>query len=87
MIPVTCPLDVLAQVIISMTCMEEWDKDALYRFIRTSYPYHTLIRLHFDITINMLIGKYSETRIRELKPRISYDRIDNTLKVVYILSN
>lgn len=78
--PVISPLDVLAQVIISMTCMEEWDNDALYSFLRTSYPYHTLTRRQFDITVTMLAGKYSESRIRELKPRIIYDRIENTLK-------
>ncbi|MBN2441906.1 MAG: DEAD/DEAH box helicase [Spirochaetales bacterium] len=77
--PVICPLDVLAQIIISMTCMEQWDKDDLYDFLRTSYPFHNLSRKQYDITINMLTGKYSESRIRELNSRIMYDRIDNTL--------
>ncbi len=36
--PVTCPLDVLAQVIVSMTAVETWKTDELYDFIRTSFP-------------------------------------------------
>ncbi|MBN2532878.1 MAG: DEAD/DEAH box helicase [Spirochaetales bacterium] len=79
-VPVICPLDVLAQLIISMTCMEKWNPTELFEFLRTSYPYHTLTRRQFDITVTMLTGKYSESRIRELKPRIEFDRIENTLK-------
>ncbi|MBN1696565.1 MAG: DEAD/DEAH box helicase [Spirochaetales bacterium] len=77
--PVSCPLDVLAQVIISMSCMEKWDRDELYDFIRTSFSYHTLQRSHYDIVIDMLSGKYRDTRIRELSPRIVTDALDNTI--------
>jgi ATP-dependent Lhr-like helicase len=72
------PLDVLAQVLLSMVGTEVWDIDALYDRIRTSRPYRTLSRTQFDLVIQMLAGRYAHTRIRELKPRISVDRIDNT---------
>ena len=77
--PIANPLDVLAQVIVSMTATETWDIDRLYAFVRTSYPYRDLSRGHFDLVLNMLAGRYSDTRIRELKPLVSVDRIDNTV--------
>lgn len=77
--PVLCPLDVLAQILISMTGIETWDMDELYAWIRTSLPYHDLSRQQFDLVLNMLAGKYADSRVRELKPRISIDRLDNTV--------
>ena len=32
-----------------------------------------------DLVLNMLAGRYADSRIRELKPRISIDRLDNTV--------
>ena len=78
--PIVAPLDVLAQVLVSMVGMETWDIDQLYDFIKTSSPYRDLTRIRFDLVINMLAGRYSETRIRELKPRIAVDRLDNTVR-------
>jgi ATP-dependent Lhr-like helicase len=77
--PIEAPLDVLAQVIISMTGLEKWDIDELFAFIRTSYPYRDLSRSQFDLVLSMLAGRYADTRLRELKPRISLDKIDNTV--------
>ena len=77
--PVKCPLDVLSQIIISMAAMETWDIDELYMQLRTSYPYRFLGREQFDQVLNMLAGRYAESRIRELKPRVSIDRLDNTV--------
>ncbi len=70
--PVECPFDVLAQVIISMVAMEVWDIDELYVQMKTSYPYRHLRRKEFDQVLNMLAGRYADSRIRELKPRVSY---------------
>ncbi len=79
LVPVKCPLDVLAQILISITGLEIWDIDELYSFLKTSSPYRDLTRQQYDMVLNMLAGRYSDTRIRELKPRISIDRIDNTV--------
>ncbi|MHB8910048.1 MAG: DEAD/DEAH box helicase [Syntrophales bacterium] len=78
-LPVESPLDVLAQVIVSMTGIERWDIDELFRFIRTCGPYRRLPRRQFDLVLEMLAGRYADTRLRELRPRISLDRIDNTV--------
>ncbi|MCP4755779.1 MAG: DEAD/DEAH box helicase [Proteobacteria bacterium] len=77
--PIQCPLDVLSQVIVSMTGVEIWDIDSLYMWLKTSYPYKSLTRDQFDLVLNMLAGRYADSRIRELKPRLSIDRIDNTV--------
>ena len=78
--PVDMPLDVLAQLIISMTGTETWEIDGLYRQIKTSWPYRNLSRELFDSVLNMLAGRYADSRIRELQPRVSIDGIDQTVK-------
>ena len=70
----------LAQVILSMTGLEQWDIDELFSFIKTSYPYRRLSRRQFDLVLEMLAGRYAETRLRELKPRLSLDKLDNTVQ-------
>ncbi|MFP4349871.1 MAG: DEAD/DEAH box helicase [Desulfococcaceae bacterium] len=77
--PVTAPLDVLAQIILAMAGVETWDIDALFAFLRTSRPFHDLSRRQYDLTLEMLAGRYAEIRLRELNPRISLDRTDNTV--------
>ena len=77
--PVMCPLDVLSQIIVSMAAMQTWDTDELYAHLKTSYPYRHLGREQFDQVLNMLAGRYADSRIRELKPRVSIDRLDNTV--------
>ena len=77
--PVECPLDVLSQIIISMVGVAEWDIDELYACIKTSFPYRNLARQQFDQVLNMLAGRYADRQVRELKPRVSTDRLDNTI--------
>jgi len=76
--PVENALDVLAQVLLSMTGVEVRKVDELYDRIRTSWPFRRLSREHFDLVLRMLSGRYAHTRIRELRPRISLDAIDGT---------
>ncbi|HTP58579.1 MAG TPA: DEAD/DEAH box helicase, partial [Spirochaetia bacterium] len=79
LVPVLCPLDVLAQVIVSMTSAETWKSDELFDWIRTCSSYHALPRRHFDLVLDMLAGRYEETRVRELSPLVSYDRLSGEL--------
>ncbi|MCZ6616543.1 MAG: hypothetical protein O7E57_00315, partial [Gammaproteobacteria bacterium] len=48
--------------------------------ITRSAPYHRLPRKHFDLVLDMLAGRYAGSRVRELKLRIVYDRINQTVK-------
>ncbi len=77
--PLEAPLDVLAQVILSMTSAEIWKADELYAFLRTMYPYRALSRERFDLVVGMLAGRYRETNIRELAPRVIIDSTDGTI--------
>ncbi len=78
--PVTCPLDVLAQVLLSMTLLEKRKLDDCYAEIRASYPYHDLKRKEFDLVVEMLAGRYADSRIRELNPSLAIDRVENSAK-------
>jgi ATP-dependent Lhr-like helicase len=76
---ILCPLDVLAQVIVSMVGVETWDIDHLFANLKATYSYRHLSREQFDLVLNMLAGRYAESRLRELKPLVSIDRLDNTV--------
>lgn len=68
--PLRAPLDVLAQVLLAMCTTEAWLPDELFAFIRTCSPYRNLTRMGFDLTLAMLRGRYADTRIAELTPRL-----------------
>ena len=79
-VPVECPLDVLAQVIVSAAGIEKWHVDDLFAAIKSAYPYRNLTRRQFDLVLDMLAGRYANTKLRELKPRISLDKIEQTVQ-------
>ncbi len=74
------PLDVLAQIIISITGTNDWDIDELYLEVRRSTPFNSLTRTQFDLVINMLAGRYEIHHIRELKPRVRVDKINQRIE-------
>jgi len=78
--PVEAPLDLLAQIILSMTAVQTWQADELYRFLRASSPYHNLPRKYYDLVLEMLAGRYADQYLRELKARLSWDKLENTLR-------
>ena len=77
--PVEAPLDILVQVILSMAFAEKWPLDELYGFLKGCYPYRNLARQQFDLVIGMLEGKYSDSRVPELRPRVTVDRLEGTI--------
>ena len=79
--PLRNPLDVLAQIVLSMTATETWYLDELYSFVRTFAPYHNLQRSLFDLVVEMLAGRYSGTRLQSLRPRLAIDKITRTAKI------
>jgi len=77
--PIRSPLDVLAQIVVSMVGSLSRDIDELFDELRASHPYRELRRDHFDLVIDMLAGRYAQSRVRELQPRASIDRLEGTL--------
>ncbi|MFQ5349018.1 MAG: DEAD/DEAH box helicase, partial [Thermoanaerobaculia bacterium] len=91
LVPIRGALDVLAQIILSMVAAEPWQVDDLYRHLRAGYPYRHLKRRQFDLVLEMLAGRYADSRIRELRPRLSHDRLaglvrarPGTARLVYL---
>ena len=78
--PVQRPLDILAQVVVAMTGVEEWDVDHLFDALRTSAPFFELGRNEFDLTLAMLEGRYGGGRLRHVAPMISVDRVANRVQ-------
>lgn len=64
------PLDVLAQVILSMAAMDDWTEDELYRTIRRSAPFASLSRADFLSVLEMLRGRYESARLPALDSRL-----------------
>ncbi|HEX9157951.1 MAG TPA: hypothetical protein VF827_08000, partial [Syntrophales bacterium] len=62
-----------------MVSIDEWDPDRLFDFVRQSYCYRTLARKLFDGVLMMLSGRYTSDAFRELRARISWDKVHNRL--------
>jgi ATP-dependent helicase Lhr and Lhr-like helicase len=73
------PLDVLAQQLVAMASMERWQVDELYRTVRSSAPYAELSRPIFDGVLDMLSGRYPSDDFAELRPRVTWDRVNGTV--------
>ncbi len=77
-IPENC-IDVLAQQIVAETAMQKWTATNLYQTCRQSYCYQSLTRPVFDQVLEMLTGRYADTRLPALQPIIAWDRTTDTL--------
>lgn len=80
--PITIPrncLDVLAQQIVAMVALDSWPLKKLYELICQAMPFQKLPWSHFLNVVEMLSGRYPAKTFRQLKPRISWDRVNNIL--------
>jgi ATP-dependent Lhr-like helicase len=73
------PLDVLAQQIVAMAGMESWDVDDLFLTIRQAAPFAGLSRGMFEGVLDMLSGRYPSDEFAELRPRVTWDRVNGLL--------
>jgi ATP-dependent Lhr-like helicase len=75
------PLDVLAQQIVAMAVSaEEWSVPELHELVRRAYPYSDLSRELLDNVLDMLDGRYPSEAFAELRPRIVWDRVADTIR-------
>ena len=74
------PLDVLAQQIVAMTVMDRWTGADLLATVSRSAPYETLTREVLDGVLGMLAGAYPSDEFAELKPRVIWDRVTDTIE-------
>jgi ATP-dependent Lhr-like helicase len=73
------PLDVLAQHLVSMAAMDEWEIDAVERLVTATESFHDLSREQLENVLDMLDGRYPSDRFGELRPRIVWDRTQGTM--------
>ena len=73
------PLDVLAQHLVSMAAMDEWEVDAVERLVTATQSFHDLSREQLENVLDMLDGRYPSDRFAELRPRIVWDRTNGTV--------
>ncbi len=74
------PLDVLAQQVVAMCAMDEWEIEKLGRVVRRAYPYSDLGPRAFESVLDMLSGRYPSDQFVELRPRIVWDRVGGKVR-------
>jgi ATP-dependent helicase Lhr and Lhr-like helicase len=75
------PLDVLAQQIVAATATgDEWKVPELHDLVRRAYPFAELSRELLDSVLDMLDGRYPSEEFSELRPRIVWDRVEDTVR-------
>ena len=73
------PLDVLAQQVVAMVALDEWAVPDLLELVRRAAPFATLTRGVLDAVLDMLAGRYPAEEFAELRPRLVWDRVTDTL--------
>lgn len=72
-------LDVLAQQVVACVAMDRWDVPALFDLVRCAYPYTSLTPAAFDSVLRMVAGRFPTETFRDLRARVSWDRVHNRL--------
>jgi ATP-dependent Lhr-like helicase len=88
-VPTNC-LDILAQQVVAMVAMENWNVAELFERVRRAYPFRDVTPRALDAVLEMLSGRYrfQPTEVAPLRPgqtmnalqpRISWDRVHQRL--------
>ncbi len=62
-----------------MVSMDAWNVDALFDAVRRAAPFADLSRGVFDGVLDMLSGRYPSDDFADLRPRLTWDRLQNTV--------
>jgi ATP-dependent helicase Lhr and Lhr-like helicase len=73
------PLDVLAQQIVAMTAMDDWEITALEQTVRRAAPFASLTRPVLEAVLDMLAGRYPSDEFAGLRARVVWDRTTGML--------
>ena len=73
------PLDVLAQQIVAMVAMDTWDVEELLAVVRRAAPFASLPHSAYTAVLDMLAGRYPSDAFAELRPRLVWDRVADTV--------
>ena len=72
------PLDVLAQQVVAMAAMDDWDVEAIGQLVRRAAPFRELSDDVLHAVLDLLAGRYPSEEFSELRPRIVWDRLATT---------
>ena len=73
------PIDVAAQQIVAAVVTGGRTADELYLMLRRAAPFADLPREVFIATLDMLAGRYPSDLFAELRPRVVWDRMEDTV--------
>src|SRR5215210_2786506 len=73
------PLDVLAQHLVAMAALDEWEVDEVERVVTSTESFRELSREQLENVLDMLDGRYPSDRFAELRPRVVWDRTKGTV--------
>ena len=73
------PLDVLAQQVVAMVAMDDWQVADLASVVRRAAPFGELPDSALTGVLDMLSGRYPSTAFAELRPRLVWDRTTDLL--------
>jgi ATP-dependent Lhr-like helicase len=74
------PIDVLAQQIVAMTALDDWSVDELSALVRRAANFADITDDVLAAVLDLLSGRYPSDEFAELRPRIVWDRIANTVR-------
>lgn len=72
-------LDVLAQQVVAWADERELPGGELHALVRRAAPYRELSREALGTVLDMLSGRYPSDHLADLRPRINYDRVKDTI--------
>ncbi|MFV8751512.1 DEAD/DEAH box helicase [Nannocystaceae bacterium ST9] len=74
------PLDVLAQQLVAMVgVVDELAVELAWTTLRRAAPFAELSRRAFEGVLDMLAGRYPSSEFGELRPRLTWDRVQGQL--------
>ena len=74
------PLDVLAQQLVALCATGSQKVDDVFALVRRAAPFTGLPRAQFEGVLDMLSGRYPSDDFRELRPRLTWDRLRGTVR-------
>ena len=74
------PLDVLAQQIVAMTALDDWQVDELEAVVRRAAPFSALTRAVLEAVLDMIAGRYPGEEFAGLRPRVVWDRVTGVVR-------
>ncbi|MFN0091489.1 MAG: DEAD/DEAH box helicase, partial [Acidimicrobiales bacterium] len=74
------PLDVLAQQIVAMCALDDWSVAELAALVRGAANYAELSDEALRSVLDMLAGRYPSEEFGELRPRVVWDRVADTVR-------